>query len=908
MYKKRIVAFFLGILLFLFYGNVNTTYADTNSSPYIIVDKDSFNDYFNLNGSASYDQNAGVVTLTPASKNQVGSFTLNSKIDLNTSFSLLGYINLGENPNGGDGLGFAFHDGNSSDLGNAGGNLGIAGLQNAIGFKIDTFLNKFVAPESDLKGSMVNQADSFGFGLNPDSGNPPYGAFVTTSKKQLKSKNGVLVDRWWAEDVPDSAQSLSSSDIDGEFHKFNVNYDGRSRLLTISFTQTNDNVLRWTKQIDDSYSTMSLTVTGSTGSLINEQQFKITSFSFQEAATVDVKYVDTFGKTLAQGKVDYPSGAYVNGTYNTEKMEIKGYTFQNMDDGTVTEEKSLPATGTLKKNGNNGSIIYVYKANNYRVKFDPNQGINTMPDQLFTYNVAQLLNKNIFVRDNFVFNNWNTAPDASGVTYTDGQNVFNLTDTANGVITLYAQWKKANCAVITKYVDETGKEIHDPVTETGIVGTAYVTKKLAIEGYTLDESKIPANATGKYSENDIVVTYVYKKDSPAPTVGKVTTKYVDETGKEIHDPVTETGIVGTAYVTKKLAIEGYTLDESKIPANATGKYSENDIVVTYVYKKDSPAPTVGKVTTKYVDETGKEIHDPVTETGIVGTAYVTKKLAIEGYTLDESKIPANATGKYSENDIVVTYVYKKDSPAPTVGKVTTKYVDETGKEIHDPVTETGIVGTAYVTKKLAIEGYTLDESKIPANATGKYSENDIVVTYVYKKDSPAPTVGKVITKFVDEAGNEIHKPVEQTGVVGSSYTTAKLGISGYTLDESKLPNNRDGKFIQGDIIVTYVYSMNKPQVNDTPTAEQDKNNYGDNNDSNKQNDVNGTNHDFAKTVSNNKTAKKQEVSQKPTALKSKKASLPKTGAKEQKYLLVFGTLLLLFIVYITLDTNKHHDY
>ncbi|RMC52957.1 hypothetical protein F5ESL0261_08765, partial [Lactobacillus sp. ESL0261] len=93
-------------------------------------------------------------------------------------------------------------------------------------------------------------------------------------------------------------------------------------------------------------------------------------------------------------------------------------------------------------------------------------------------------------------------------------------------MTLYAQWKKANCAVITKYVDETGKEIHDPVTETGIIGTKYVTKKLAIEGYTLDESKIPANATGKYSENDIVVTYVYKKDPPAPTVGKVTTKYV----------------------------------------------------------------------------------------------------------------------------------------------------------------------------------------------------------------------------------------------------------------------------------------------------------------------------------------------------------------------------------------------
>ena len=843
MYKKRIVAFFLGILLFLFYGNTNTIYADTSSSPDIIVNKDNFNDYFNLNGSSSYDQNTGVITLTPVSTNQIGSFTLNSKIDLNTNFSLAGYLKLGDNPHGADGLGFAFHDGNSSDLGNAGGNLGIAGLQNAIGFKIDTWLNEFVAPESDLKGSMINQADSLGFGLNQDSGKTPYGAFVTTSKKQLKSRNGVLVDRWWAEDVPDSAKSLSSSDIDGKFHKFDVNYDGSSRLITISFTQTNGNVLKWTKKIDDSYSTMSFTVTGSTGSFFNEQQFKLDSFSFQEAATVDVKYVDTFGKTLAQGKVDYPSGAYVNGTYNTEKKEIKGYTFQYMDDGTVTKEKSLPATGTLKKNGNNGTVIYVYKANNYHVKFDPNQGANIMPDQLFTYNVTQLLNKNTFVRENYVFNNWNTAPDASGVTYTDGQNVFNLTDVANGVFTLYAQWKRVNGTVITKYVDQDGKEIHKSEVASGKIGSDYTTEKLTIDGYTLDESKIPANATGKYSENDIVVTYVYKKDTPAPVEGKVTTKYVDETGKEIHDPVTETGIVGSDYTTEKLTIDGYTLDESKLPANATGKYSENDIVVTYVYKKDTPAPTVGKVIIKFVDEDGNELHKPVEQTGEVGKNYTVNKIDIAGYILDKSKLPNNATGKYTSKDITVIFVYNKTA-----------------------------------------------------------SQNN-------NESNPNPSAtGRVIIKFIDQSGRQIHEPLIETGLVGSSYTTAKLGISGYTLDESKLPNNSDGKFIQGDIIVTYVYNMNKPQVNDTPTTEQDKNNYSDNNDTNKQNDINKTNHDFARHVSNNKTAIKQEVSQKPTALKSKKSSLPKTGVKEQKYLLVFGTLLVLFIIYIIFDEKKHHDY
>ena len=323
------------------------------------------------------------------------------------------------------------------------------------------------------------------------------------------------------------------------------------------------------------------------------------------------------------------------------------------------------------------------------------------------------------------------------------------------------------------------------------------------------------------------------------------------------------------------------------------------------------------MTTKYVDETGKEIHDPVTETGIVGSDYTTEKLTIDGYTLDESKLPANATGKYSENDIVVTYVYKKDTPAPTVGKVIIKFVDEDGNELHKPVEQTGEVGKNYTVNKIDIAGYILDKSKLPNNATGKYTSKDITVIFVYNKtasqnnneSNPNPSAtGRVIIKFIDQSGRQIHEPLIETGLVGSSYTTAKLGISGYTLDESKLPNNSDGKFIQGDIIVTYVYNMNKPQVNDTPTTEQDKNNYSDNNDTNKQNDINKTNHDFARHVSNNKTAIKQEVSQKPTALKSKKSSLPKTGVKEQKYLLVFGTLLVLFIIYIIFDEKKHHDY
>ncbi|WP_455583584.1 lectin-like domain-containing protein, partial [Lentilactobacillus kefiri] len=103
------------------------------------VTKDNFEDYFSLNGSATYDQTTGIVTITPDENNKVGNFSLKSKIDMNTSFTLTGQINLGNRTSsqgGADGIGFAFHTGNTTDIGNAGGNLGIGGLQKAIGFKL----------------------------------------------------------------------------------------------------------------------------------------------------------------------------------------------------------------------------------------------------------------------------------------------------------------------------------------------------------------------------------------------------------------------------------------------------------------------------------------------------------------------------------------------------------------------------------------------------------------------------------------------------------------------------------------------------------------------------------------------------------------------------------------------------
>ena len=330
------------------------------------VTKDNFEDYFSLNGSATYDQTTGIVTITPDKNDKIGNFSLKSKIDMNTSFTLTGQINLGNRTSyqgGADGIGFAFHNGNTTDIGNAGGNLGIGGLQKAIGFKLDIYHNGYRTPQANEDGAQVASTDSNGYGWDTDPDGtkfPQFGAFVDTSQKLVQARDGHYYSRWWAKTDMSSVQELNSGDLDGQFHDFVVSYDGSNRKLTIKYTETGGNVLTWSTSIPDAHQAMAMVVSASTGYFKNLQQFKISSFDFKQAATVNVKYVDTKGNQIAQGKVTYPNGANVNGTYTTGQLEIPNYKFVRMDDGTATGAKSLPATGTLTKAGDNGTVIYVY--------------------------------------------------------------------------------------------------------------------------------------------------------------------------------------------------------------------------------------------------------------------------------------------------------------------------------------------------------------------------------------------------------------------------------------------------------------------------------------------------------------------------------------------------------------------
>lgn len=71
------------------------------------------------------------------------------------------------------------------------------------------------------------------------------------------------------------------------------------------------------------------------------------------------------------------------------------------------------------------------------INFEPNGGSGTMLQQTVESGIAETLNFNSFIREDFAFVGWNTKSDGSGLSYFDGETVVFSHDT-----TLYAQWEQ----------------------------------------------------------------------------------------------------------------------------------------------------------------------------------------------------------------------------------------------------------------------------------------------------------------------------------------------------------------------------------------------------------------------------------------------------------------------------------
>lgn len=118
-----------------------------------------------------------------------------------------------------------------------------------------------------------------------------------------------------------------------------------------------------------------------------------------------------------------------------------GYTFKGWSGTDLTGDTNTSVTIIQ---GSTGERSYTanWTANIYDVKFNSNDGSDSVTTQVMTYDTPINLMPNNFMRTGYTFKEWNTKPDGSGISYTNGQEVSNLTDTNGATFNLYAQWEE----------------------------------------------------------------------------------------------------------------------------------------------------------------------------------------------------------------------------------------------------------------------------------------------------------------------------------------------------------------------------------------------------------------------------------------------------------------------------------
>ena len=269
----------------------------------------------------------------------------------------------------------------------------------------------------------------------------------------------------------------------------------------------------------------------------------------------------------------------------------------------------------------------------------------------------------------------------------------------------------------------------------------------------------------------------------------------------------------------------------------TGKVAEQDKNVTYIYKLKED-PKKGEVVITYVDENGNELKDPKQDTpkSPYDTPYDTTEEGEKPNTIEKDgktyklvpkgdypvgKVDENGhlvssdpiTGKVDKPKSVVTYVYKevKEDPVQPKGNVYVHYKDTEGNELKTSVkdmdqqpvdsdydtvvdnrpNEIEKDGKTYVL--VPAGNYTVGEVdnqghlKSSDPTTGKVAEQDKNVTYIYKLKED-PKKGEVVITYVDENGNELKDPKQDTPK--SPYDTPYD-----TTEEGEKPNTieKDGK-------------------------------------------------------------------------------------------------------------------
>jgi LPXTG-motif cell wall-anchored protein len=352
--------------------------------------------------------------------------------------------------------------------------------------------------------------------------------------------------------------------------------------------------------------------------------------------------------------------------------------------------------------------------------------------------------------------------------------------------------------VMVKYMDENQTSIAPDKMLIDTLNAPYdVTSneyKIPITGYVLDDTKLPNNATGTFTNSEQTVTYIYKVDQSTINV-KDSTIYTGDKWKPQDNFVSATDVDGN-----KVDFSQLTVDDSKVDTSKAGVYD-----VTYTYDGVS---SVAKITVKdkqtavnvhdsslYVGDTWKSEDNFDSATDVDGN-----KVDFSQLTVDDSKVDTSKAGVYD-----VTYTYDGVS---SVAKITVKD-KQTAVNVHD---SSVYVGDTWKSEdnfdsafdkdgnKVDFSQLTVDDSKVDTSKAGVYD-----VTYTYDGVS---SVAKITVKDKQTAVN-VHDSSVYVGDTWKSednFDSAldkdgnKVDFSQLTVDDSKVDTSKAGVY---DVTYTY---------------------------------------------------------------------------------------------------------
>ncbi|MGM0252208.1 MucBP domain-containing protein [Enterococcus sp. AZ129] len=328
-----------------------------------------------------------------------------------------------------------------------------------------------------------------------------------------------------------------------------------------------------------------------------------------------------------------------------------------------------------------------------------------------------------------------------------------------------AQW--ANTSVKVKYVfEDTGKEIASSKTIEGEVGESYDATtpeyKLNIDGYVLDESRLPDNAKGTFSKEAKEVVYYYKALQTSIVNGSFEDPVIDAGNyeqffqaipgwKSLHDrvfrlnqqrPGAVPAIDGKQWV--ELQTVAFTSDFGIYQDVKTtpGETLYWEVSQRGVYGEDTAAIQIGAPDGELVEQ--KQVTSPHTEWKTYSGYYTVP----EGQTTTRFQLKSIRVVQPWESDHGNFF----DKVIFTNIKSTVKvnFVDQSGKSIKEPQIITGYKDQAYDLTDIVetpIPGYKLDESKIPEGIKGTFTEEAKEITLTYKPlDIHIPSEGEDNTK------------------------------------------------------------------------------------------------------------------------------------------------------------------